>query len=64
MKTADNVLIKVIVPREIEKKLRGTDIKQILIDYAEGRLIEKPDENPCDTCTSECTVECRMNQYD
>lgn len=59
MKTADNTIIKVVIPRWVEKELKGIDIAKVLTDYCTPLT---PKQITCVKCLTYKCKDCENNR--
>lgn len=55
MKTSDNTIIKVVIPRWVEKELKGIDIVKVLTDYCTPPT---PKQIACVKCLTDKCKDC------
>jgi len=61
MKIADNTIIKVVIPRWVEKELKGINVAKVLIDYCTPPT---PKQLACVKCLSDLCKDCENNRED
>ena len=61
MKTSDNTIIKVVIPRWVQTELQGVDISKILIDYCKPLTMK---QIACVKCLSVKCKDCDNDNED